>query len=92
MQNHPFLLNHYFKCKHIIDYISNVSFWTVIDMMVDPDGTLDALSNMGVTSPLADQKMSSGAQQGVSVLHPEVGAPSSALSRPEGRTTESCEP
>ncbi|KAK1886972.1 Centrosomal protein of 170 kDa [Dissostichus eleginoides] len=36
----------------------------VIDMMVDPDGTLDALSNMGVTSPLADQKTSPGAQQG----------------------------
>ncbi|XP_033951262.1 centrosomal protein of 170 kDa isoform X1 [Pseudochaenichthys georgianus] len=64
----------------------------VIDMMVDHDGTLDALSNMGMTSPLADQKTSPGAQQGASVLHPEVGAPSSTLSRPEGRTTDSCEP
>ncbi|KAK5866474.1 hypothetical protein PBY51_020662 [Eleginops maclovinus] len=64
----------------------------VIDMMVDPDGTLDALSNLGVTSPLADQKMSPGTQQGASVSHPAAGAPSSILSRPEGQTTESCEP
>ncbi|XP_051940314.1 centrosomal protein of 170 kDa isoform X1 [Hippocampus zosterae] len=28
----------------------------VIDMMVDPDGTLDALTSLGLTSPLADQK------------------------------------
>ncbi|XP_061686815.1 centrosomal protein of 170 kDa isoform X2 [Syngnathoides biaculeatus] len=28
----------------------------VIDMMVDPDGTLDALTCLGLTNPLADQK------------------------------------
>uniref|UniRef100_A0A3B5LZK0 Centrosomal protein 170Ab n=1 Tax=Xiphophorus couchianus TaxID=32473 RepID=A0A3B5LZK0_9TELE len=37
---------------------------SVIDMMVDPDGTLDALSSMGLTSPLSDQRMSPGSQQG----------------------------
>ncbi|KAM4583944.1 centrosomal protein of 170 kDa isoform 1-T3 [Odontesthes bonariensis] len=35
----------------------------VIDMMVDPDGTLDALSNLDLTSPLADQKISPGTRQ-----------------------------
>ncbi|XP_047220252.1 centrosomal protein of 170 kDa [Girardinichthys multiradiatus] len=42
---------------------------SVIDMMVDPDGTLDALSSMGLTSPLSDQKTSHGTQQGAPVLH-----------------------
>ncbi|XP_041789831.1 centrosomal protein of 170 kDa [Chelmon rostratus] len=60
----------------------------VIDMMVDPDGTLDALSNLGLTSPLTDQKISPGTQQGASVLHPGAGA----SSRPEGLATEPCGP
>ncbi|XP_008281087.1 centrosomal protein of 170 kDa [Stegastes partitus] len=62
---------------------------TVIDMMVDPDGTLDALSNLGLTSPLTDQKLSPGTQQGVSVLHPGAEASLSA-SRPDGLSTEPC--
>lgn len=57
-------------------------------MMVDPDGTLDALSNLGLTSPLTDQKISPGTQQGASVLHPGAGA----SSRPEGLATEPCGP
>uniref|UniRef100_A0A3B5BD22 Centrosomal protein 170Ab n=1 Tax=Stegastes partitus TaxID=144197 RepID=A0A3B5BD22_9TELE len=61
----------------------------VIDMMVDPDGTLDALSNLGLTSPLTDQKLSPGTQQGVSVLHPGAEASLSA-SRPDGLSTEPC--
>lgn len=61
----------------------NSSNLTVIDMMVDPDGTLDALSNLGITSPLADPKTSPGTQQGA--LHP--GSTLSA-SRPEGLTSE----
>ncbi|KAM7393780.1 hypothetical protein PAMP_020629 [Pampus punctatissimus] len=52
----------------------------VIDMMVDPDGTLDALSSLGLTSPLADQKISTGTQQGASVLHPGAETSSSTLS------------
>ncbi|TDH15805.1 hypothetical protein EPR50_G00013320 [Perca flavescens] len=64
----------------------------VIDMMVDPDGTLDALSNLGLTSPLTDQRIGPGTQQGASVLHPGAEASSSTLSRPEGRDTESCGP
>ncbi|XP_035515367.1 centrosomal protein of 170 kDa [Morone saxatilis] len=66
----------------------------VIDMMVDPDGTLDALSNLGLTSPLTDQKINPGTQQGQSVLHPGAGASSSTLSasRPEGPATEPCGP
>lgn len=55
---------------------------TVIDMMVDPDGTLDALSNLGVTSPLADQKVTPGPQQGAEV------STGSTPSRPEGQAAE----
>ncbi|XP_045903865.1 centrosomal protein of 170 kDa isoform X1 [Micropterus dolomieu] len=64
----------------------------VIDIMVDPDGTLDALSNLGMTSPLTDQKISPGPQQGVSVLHPGADSSSTTLSsaRPEGLATEPC--
>ncbi|XP_068178232.1 centrosomal protein of 170 kDa [Antennarius striatus] len=57
----------------------------VIDMMVDPDGTLDALSNLGLTSPLADQR-NPGTQQGASVLHHPTGASSKA----EDHVAESC--
>ncbi|XP_034717233.1 centrosomal protein of 170 kDa [Etheostoma cragini] len=64
----------------------------VIDMMVDPDGTLDALSNLGLTSPLTDQRTSPGTQQGASMLHSGAEASSSTLSRPEGRDTELCRP
>lgn len=62
----------------------------VIDMMVDPDGTLDALSSLGLTSPLADQKISLGAQQRASLLQTEATASSNALSasRPEVLSTE----
>ncbi|XP_056228149.1 centrosomal protein of 170 kDa isoform X2 [Seriola aureovittata] len=56
----------------------------VIDMMVDPDGTLDALSNLGITSPLADPKISAGTQQGA--LHPA--SCTLSASRPEGLTSE----
>lgn len=63
---------------------------TVIDMMVDPDGTLDALSNLGLTSPLTDQKISPGAQQRAAVLQTEAEASSRTLSssRPELLSTE----
>lgn len=59
-------------------------------MMVDPDGTLDALSNLGLTSPLADQKISHGAHQGTLVLHPgaEASSCTSSASRPEGLTSD----
>lgn len=59
-------------------------------MMVDPDGTLDALSNLGLTSPLTDQKISPGTQQGASVLHPGAEASSNApsASKHEGTATE----
>ncbi|XP_042340576.1 centrosomal protein of 170 kDa [Plectropomus leopardus] len=63
----------------------------VIDMMVDPDGTLDALSNLGLTSPLTDQNISPGTQQGASVTHPGGEAsPSILSSRPEGQASEPC--
>ena len=52
-------------------------------MMVDPDGTLDALTSLGLTSPLAGQKLSPGSQQEAS--HPGAEALSS---RPEGVTSE----
>ncbi|XP_074541341.1 centrosomal protein of 170 kDa isoform X2 [Halichoeres trimaculatus] len=55
----------------------------VIDMMVDPDGTLDALSTMGITSPGTDQKITPR----VSSLHPGSGA-----TRPEVSATEPCGP
>ncbi|XP_028264515.1 centrosomal protein of 170 kDa [Parambassis ranga] len=63
----------------------------VIDLMVDPDGTLDALSSLGLTSPLSDQKVSPGTRPGASVLHARGEASSSTLSaslRPEGLSTE----
>lgn len=62
----------------------------VIDMMVDPDGTLDALSTLGITSPLADQKISPGARQRELALHPGAEAlPSTqSASRPEGLSAE----
>lgn len=63
---------------------------TVIDMMVDPDGILDALPNLGLTSPLADQRTGPGTQQQALVLHPGAEASSCTLSapRPEGLTSE----
>ncbi|KAF7662677.1 hypothetical protein LDENG_00229690 [Lucifuga dentata] len=67
----------------------------VIDMMVDPDGTLDALSNLGLTSPLVtEKKISPGSQQGATVLLPEVDVSSSTLSAPmpEATSTEPCRP
>ncbi|XP_034386190.1 centrosomal protein of 170 kDa [Cyclopterus lumpus] len=64
----------------------------VIDMMVDPDGTLDALSILGLTSPLTEQKIGPGTQQGPSVLHPGAEGSSNTVSRPEGRATESSGP
>ncbi|KAM3624296.1 uncharacterized protein V6R79_021764 [Siganus canaliculatus] len=66
----------------------------VIDMMVDPDGTLDALSSLGLTSPLTEQKVNPEVQQGASVLHSGAGASSTSLpsSRPEGLTNEPCGP
>ncbi|TWW58609.1 Centrosomal protein of 170 kDa [Takifugu flavidus] len=57
----------------------------VIDMMVDPDGTLDALSNLGLTSPLTDPNLNPGPPHGLPVLQPGPGtSPSGPLppSRP----------
>lgn len=61
---------------------------------MDPDGTLDALSNLGLTNPLADQKLSPGTQQGGSASHPGAEAALSSLlsARPEGRSSEPCGP
>lgn len=51
--------------------------------MVDPDGTLDALSSLGLTSPLVtEQKISPGAQQGAA-----AGAPSCTPSAPDGASS-----
>ncbi|KAF6716029.1 Centrosomal protein of 170 kDa [Oryzias melastigma] len=51
----------------------------VIDMMVDPDGTLDALSNLGLTSPLADQRTGPGTLMEASTLDPGSASSSTAL-------------
>ncbi|KAF3687283.1 Centrosomal protein of 170 kDa [Channa argus] len=61
----------------------------VIDMMVDPDSTLDALSNLGLI-PQTDQRVSTGVQQGTSGLHPGAEVSPSTLSvlRPEGPASE----
>uniref|UniRef100_A0A3B3UDF2 CEP170 C-terminal domain-containing protein n=1 Tax=Poecilia latipinna TaxID=48699 RepID=A0A3B3UDF2_9TELE len=53
------------RCRGYVAWL----FCSVIDMMVDPDGTLDALSSMGLTSPLSDQRTSPGSQQGAQALH-----------------------
>lgn len=85
----PFIseFKHTLIFKYIFLLCSNL---TVIDMMVDPDGTLDALSNLGLTSPLTDQKISPGVQQGASGLHPgvEVSSRTLSASRPEGLACE----
>nr|XP_043885256.1 centrosomal protein of 170 kDa isoform X1 [Solea senegalensis]XP_043885257.1 centrosomal protein of 170 kDa isoform X1 [Solea senegalensis]XP_043885258.1 centrosomal protein of 170 kDa isoform X1 [Solea senegalensis] len=60
----------------------------VIDTMVDPDGTLDALSILGITSPLADHKLSPGTQQ--AALVSEASTCTFSASRPEGLTSEPC--
>ncbi|KAJ0033312.1 hypothetical protein NQD34_000419 [Periophthalmus magnuspinnatus] len=61
----------------------------VIDMMVDPDGTLDALTSLGLTSPLCESKPSPDIQQGAVESQKET-LTSSALSgaelhRPSGQ-------
>nr|XP_020451808.1 centrosomal protein of 170 kDa-like isoform X2 [Monopterus albus] len=56
----------------------------VIDMMVDPDGTLDALSNLGLTSPLTDQKITPGAQQG------EASSSTLSAPRPDELASDPC--
>uniref|UniRef100_A0A1A8GV13 Centrosomal protein 170b n=2 Tax=Nothobranchius korthausae TaxID=1143690 RepID=A0A1A8GV13_9TELE len=64
---------------------------TVIDVMVDPDGTLDALSNLGLTSPLTDQKLGPGTQQGAPEVHHAAEVASSntrSTSMHEGRPGE----
>uniref|UniRef100_A0A3B4C3P9 CEP170 C-terminal domain-containing protein n=1 Tax=Pygocentrus nattereri TaxID=42514 RepID=A0A3B4C3P9_PYGNA len=46
--------------------VNSVVFYlqlSVIDIMLDPDGTLDALTNLGITSPLVTEiRVSPGAQ------------------------------
>ncbi|XP_067315047.1 centrosomal protein of 170 kDa isoform X3 [Pseudorasbora parva] len=52
----------------------------VIDIMVDPDGTLDALSSLGLTSPLmAENRVSPGSQGPAGNQAAEVSASSPAL-------------
>ncbi|KAK7930292.1 hypothetical protein WMY93_006687 [Mugilogobius chulae] len=58
----------------------------VIDMMVDPDGTLDALTNLGLPSPLCETKISPSVHQGAVEGQKET-LTSSALSG-----TENCVP
>ncbi|XP_028308844.1 centrosomal protein of 170 kDa isoform X2 [Gouania willdenowi] len=53
----------------------------VIDMMVDPDGTLDALSTMGITSPLTDPRLCAEPQVEAQGLSDSLSAP-----KPEGAT------
>lgn len=69
-------------CELGVNLILN-DYFTVIDMMVDPDGTLDALSTMGLTSPGTDPKSTPR----VSSLHPGSGT-----TRPEVPAIEPCEP
>lgn len=54
----------------------------VIDMMVDPDGTLDALTSLGLASPQCELKTSPGDQQGAIDNQKQIDT-SSALSGPE---------
>uniref|UniRef100_A0AAV2LIZ4 CEP170 C-terminal domain-containing protein n=1 Tax=Knipowitschia caucasica TaxID=637954 RepID=A0AAV2LIZ4_KNICA len=44
----------------------------VIDMMVDPDGTLDALNSLGLQSPLCEAKTPPGVQQGAAESEKET--------------------
>lgn len=65
------------KCVHLV--IFGTLLISVIDMMVDPDGTLDALSNLSLTSPLTDQKLNPGTQQGASVVPHGAGISSDTM-------------
>uniref|UniRef100_A0AAZ3P8B5 CEP170 C-terminal domain-containing protein n=1 Tax=Oncorhynchus tshawytscha TaxID=74940 RepID=A0AAZ3P8B5_ONCTS len=62
----------------------------LIDVMVDPDGTLDALTSLGLTSPLTNlQRVSPGAAGPSAASHPPGGSngegpSSSTLSGPSG--------
>ncbi|KAK1170577.1 hypothetical protein AOXY_G7472 [Acipenser oxyrinchus oxyrinchus] len=47
----------------------------VINVMVDPDGTLDALSNLGLTSPVLPKQRSSPSSRGARAAAPPQGAP-----------------
>uniref|UniRef100_A0A3Q3IVU5 CEP170 C-terminal domain-containing protein n=1 Tax=Monopterus albus TaxID=43700 RepID=A0A3Q3IVU5_MONAL len=64
--------------------VTNLSTIVFIDMMVDPDGTLDALSNLGLTSPLTDQKITPGAQQG------EASSSTLSAPRPDELASDPC--
>ncbi|XP_067115953.1 centrosomal protein of 170 kDa [Osmerus mordax] len=61
----------------------------VIDVMVDPDGTLDALTSLGLTSPLmSEQRLSPGGQGAGAVGLPSGDpGPTSTLSLPSGATS-----
>lgn len=66
---------------------------TVIDMMVDPNGTLDALSNLSLAGPLNDQRVDPGTQQGASMSHHGAEAPTKLSPlRPEGLAPEAGAP
>lgn len=57
----------------------------VIDIMVDPDGTLDALSSLGLTSPLmAENSVSPGSQAPAGNQAAEVSAYSEVAERDLG--------
>ncbi|MGH0126822.1 UNVERIFIED_CONTAM: hypothetical protein FKN15_035163 [Acipenser sinensis] len=47
----------------------------VINVMVDPDGTLDALSSLGLTSPVLPKQSSSPSSRGARAAAPPPGAP-----------------
>ncbi|XP_053274180.1 centrosomal protein of 170 kDa [Pleuronectes platessa] len=81
------------EISHILQDLKRVERQLlVIDMMVDPDGTLDALTSLGITSPLADQKLSPGSQQEPSHPGAEALSGSHLSSRPEGVTSEASNP
>ncbi|XP_017319712.1 centrosomal protein of 170 kDa isoform X10 [Ictalurus punctatus] len=55
-----------------------------INIMVDPDGTLDALTSLALASPIKSKpKASNGASKPSSTISPNRELPSSGLSRPQ---------
>jgi len=64
----------------------------VIDIMVDPDGTLDALSSLGLTSPLmAENSVSPGSQGPAGIQAAEASAYSEVAERDLGLQEKSKE-
>lgn len=66
------MMNKVHKHSHFVMYLSIPA---VINVMVDPDGTLDALTSLGLTSPTTPKPRTSPGTQSLWGPLPSNGAP-----------------